>query len=689
VSGFFLKDSIHISTNLLSLFASKESLERFKVADNLGYSKEIFVTIKGFSKESKRDIKKIAKELQNLKEIESVTYSLSPTKKLQEYYRKNYTLLADFNSSTLTQKEVKEQLQKLYDAQLNSFFYTPINKNDPLSLFSLSSLKNIKNAHRGNYMTLGEYGYLIRVRSSVSASDMNKAKELYNKLQKIFKVYPNVVAFAPFFYTVENSSAIESDVKSIVILSTILLLLLYYLLIKNIKLLTQTVVALASSMLFATLVTTTLFDNFNILSLAFGMSLSAVSIDYLLHYYFHNFYEQKRGVDKNVFYGFLTTISAFAIFSFIPIPLISQISIFSLLSLSFAYIIFTFVFPYIEIKPYKEESKEIGVTKFSLSSEVIFFFSIALFLYTAINFKLDTNLRNLDYQNITLRASENLFKSANTTNLSPVIVEAKDAKELIENLTKLKESAPSTLSLASFVLSPKECKKRVEHLKKYDFTTLNKMINKEATSVGFREGFFKDAYSSLEELPSCELPPLDIFETLSLSYYEDNDRVYSIALVEDTKSVERFAFVKSLDMKAIFAHSTSEMYSSLVLFGSMVLSIIMLLLFVSVKKNFLFALNYILFPSALSLAVITTFESVNIMHLFSLIILVAIGIDYGIYMSNSDKQTVTMRAITYSLLSTFGAFGVLVFSSIVALNSIGMVITLGCGAIFILIKVMR
>ena len=177
LSGFFLKDSIHISTNLLSLFASKESLERFKVADNLGYSKEMLVVVKGFSKESKRDVKKIAKELQNLQEIESVTYSLSPTKELQKYYKKNYSLLADFNAKTLTQEQVKEQLQKLYDAQLNSFFYTPINKNDPLSLFSLSTSKNIKSAHRGNFMTLGEYGYLIRVRSSVSASDMDEAKK--------------------------------------------------------------------------------------------------------------------------------------------------------------------------------------------------------------------------------------------------------------------------------------------------------------------------------------------------------------------------------------------------------------------------------------------------------------------------------------------------------------------------------
>ena len=82
-------------------------------------------------------------------------------------------------------------------------------------------------------------------------------------------------------------------------------------------------------MVFATLVSTLIYSNFNVLSLAFGMSITAVSIDYLLHYHFHNFYQDKKIVDKNVLYGFLTTTAAFGIFSFIPIPIISQISFFA------------------------------------------------------------------------------------------------------------------------------------------------------------------------------------------------------------------------------------------------------------------------------------------------------------------------------------------------------------------------
>ena len=86
---------------------------------------------------------------------------------------------------------------------------------------------------------------------------------------------------------------------------------------------------------------------------------------------------------------------------------------------------------------------------------------------------------------------------------------------------------------------------------------------------------------------------------------------------------------------------------------------------------------------------VVSFYELNIMHLFSLIILIAIGIDYGIYMSKTNKRANTVIAIKYSLLSTFAAFGVLLFSSITALYSIGLVISLGVGAIYFLTKVMR
>ena len=53
IVAFISKDSMHLSTNLLSLFASKESVEKLSIASDLGYTKELLVAVKGFDKNSK------------------------------------------------------------------------------------------------------------------------------------------------------------------------------------------------------------------------------------------------------------------------------------------------------------------------------------------------------------------------------------------------------------------------------------------------------------------------------------------------------------------------------------------------------------------------------------------------------------------------------------------------------------
>ena len=689
VVGFLLKDSIHISTNLLSLFASKESVEKLNIANKLGYSKEMLIAIKGLDKASKKKVRKIAKKLEKLSAIKFVQYQVAPTEALQQYYKDFYPLLAHFDDTNLSKPAVSKKLQALYDAQFTNIFYTSIDKNDPLKLFNLDIKSASTASHKSGMMTLGKYGYLIRAQTDIAPSQMGAAKILYDEIAEIVKPFDGVVVFAPFFYTVENSAAFKADVQWIVALSTIVLIFIYFLLLRNVKLLTETLVALFSSMVFGALISTIFIENFNVLSLAFGMSLTAVSIDYLLHYHFHNFYETKERVDKNVLYGFLTTISAFGIFTFIPIPLLSQISFFSLLSLSFAYVVFTFVFPYLKIKKYEDSAVVVEKRSKILPASFVFILSLLLFGYTAFNFKLDANIRNLDYQNESLRTAEKLFKDNSSQKLTPVIVQAKTKESLIAHLHTIQKDDAKSLSLASFVLDKESCEEKRKRLKEYDFTQLNKFVNEEASKIGFKKGYFKEAYKFAESPMECSLPDLNMFEIFSLSTYKSEKNWYTIALVEECKRVEKLPFVTGINVKAMFQKSAISMYESLLLFGSVVLGMIFLLLYLSVKRNFLYALNYVLFPLSFVMAILTTFVSVNIMHLFSLIILVAIGIDYGIYMSNSSKPKNTMLAISYSLLSTFAAFGVLIFSSIVALNSIGVVISLGCGAIFILIKVMR
>ncbi len=688
IVSFLVKDRINISTNLLSLFASKESIQMLDIASKLGYSKEMLIAIKGFDNKAKSKVYSLTKELKSIDGIKSVQSTISPTEAQLEYYKNNYPLLASFNDEVQNKESINKQLQDSYDALLSSIFYTAIDKNDPLKLFNLTNTNNSKLSHKGEFLTLGEFGYLVHVSTDVSASQMSEAKALYKKVHSILKNYPDVIAFAPFFYTVENSTKIKDDVKWIVLLSSLVLVLIYYLLIKNIRLLSHTLLALFSSMVFATLVSTLIFTNFNVLSLAFGMSITAVSIDYLLHYYFHNFYQDKKKIDKNVLYGFLTTTAAFGIFSFIPIPIISQISFFAVASLSFAYILFTFVFPKLQIR---EQSQNIVVKNSSkkLSASLFFIISILLLSFSAYNIKLDNNIRNLDYQNTKLMKLEGFFKSSIKTNLKPLIIQAKSKDELLSNLHQLHKELPYSFSFASFIQDNKSCEKRKKLLKSYDFDRLNTLVNEEASKIGFKDYYFKESYSFTKDLPKCKTPDLEIFNSYSLYTYNDEKRYYTIALVDDISKASLFAFVTNIDVKKMFKKQAKQMYRDLAFYSFIVLITVFILLLISVKSKFLYALNFIIFPSSLTLASLTMFYTINLMHLFSLIILIAIGIDYGIYMSNTSKQTNTILAIRYSLLSTFAGFGVLVFSSIVALESIGMVISLGIVSIFVLIRSMK
>lgn len=685
LAGVLLKDSIHISTNLLSLFAPKESLEKLTIANELGYSKEMFVLVKGFGKTSKKSLKALAKELGSLEEIERVTYKLRPSKEIQHYYKKYHLLLSDFNAKKLSKKEVREQLQKLYDEFTQSTIYKPINKQDPLALFSRE--KKEMPAHKGKYITLGDKGYLLKITTKIEPSQMDEARALYEKVQNLLKKYPDTLAFAPFFYSVENSAKIKGDVQYIVALSSIILLLIYLVMLRDIKLLSHTFTALLSSMLFATLVCTTMVENFGVLSLAFGTTLTAVSIDYFFHYYFHGFYHAKKRFDRSVFYGFMTTVTAFGIFALMPVAMIAQISLFALLSLSFAYLLFTFVFPFLDIKPYTKSivNEEL---RFSLSSRVVGIVSLLLLAYGLSYITFDTNVRNLDYQNIKLQKLQILFSEANTHKLYPVIVEAKTKEKLLERLHKLKSIEKNSVSYANFIPSQQECNSKKRVLQAYGFKALNAMVKTEANAVGFKKEYFKNTYI-FDEIPSCESIEWDIFNSIGLNLLQKNESYYTIAMVEDIKRATELENVEPIDVASIFARVANAMLENTLLYSSLVLLAVTVLLFVSVRERFFYALNYILFPLGLTLAILATFYELNIMHLFSLIILIAIGIDYGIYMSRSKELGSTTLAIKYSLLSTFAAFGVLLFSSITALYSIGLVITLGVSALFILTKIMR
>ena len=681
LTGVIYKDKIEISTNLFSIIADKNISNKLNIATNLGYSKEIFIAIEGFDSNSKKKVQEIATQLAQIQGIKNIVYTTAPSEDIIEYYKKNYAILADFNSSILSDKEIDKRVALLHDSLLKSVLYTVVNKDDPLGLFSLK-----KNIPKNKFIELIGHGYLIKAGTKVALSDIAEAKLLYKKVKILVDSYSGVKAFAPFFYSVENSRKIKNDTKYIALFSVLILAFIYYLLLKDIKLLLYTYIALASSMIFAIFATVLSLGSIHVIALVFGMAITGISIDYLLHYHVHNFYHNKSKIDKNVLFGFLTTIFAFGLLFFTPIGIISQISLYCIVSLSFAYLLFTYVFPFLEIKKYR--AKISHVKRGQIPAYFFTIISLMLLVYSLNSLHFDNNLRDLDYQNSKLKKIEFFFKNSIQSNLTPVLVEAKTKESLIANLHKIKKQDFDSISFANFIPEKKKCMKKNQSLRNYDFTDLNRNINSKATEVGFKKGYFSNSYEFTKNM-KCNDYNFKAFKDYSLDIYFKNNKYYTLAFVSKLKTVEQFEFVQGLLIDDIFRSILKNAHEYLLIFLLLVATCIIIMLFFIAKKRFLYALNYILFPSSFVLFFISLFYKLNIMHIFAIIILIAIGIDFGIYMSRSKKIDLTIISINYSLMSTFGAFGVLIFSSILALNSIGVVISVGVISIYILMRSMK
>ena len=583
--------------------------------------------------------------------------------------------MSDFNDKPITQQNISKRLQKIHDRIYNSFLYEPLNTYDPLNLF------NIKFTQSTKHIKLKDYGYVIKAKTTVNTSNASQARVVYNQVKSIVSSYKGVISYAPFYFLVENSAYIKHDAQVIMGISTILLLILYFIILKNFKLFFNAMIAIASSILGAILLTSLFFKSISILALVFGVSVTTISIDYMFHYYFHGDFSKKKPIfQKRVFFGFLTTVGVFIIFSFIDIKLFSQLAIFSVVSLSIAYGLFSWVFVYLGIdSPIIDKSHTLQKSFNPLHVTIV---SILLLAFSYHNLKFDNNLKNLDYKNEKLTKIAKLFsKGMQNDKYQGIVIKSKTKEMLLQRYEKIALQYPNILGIGKFVYSEKKCIERLDKIKNFNFKKIKNLINTESKKIGFKDKTFDKAYKGINHI-KCEIKNIN---GLKFKIIKDDNMFYTMAIIPKNKLKSDNKYFETINLAKSLSKDTIGMKSTLVRYMLISIFFIMCVLFYVSGFDMLYPLTYLLFPISVVLFLITINGEINIMHIFALVILVAISIDYGIYLHKTKTLDETKMAIRYALLSTFFGFGVLIFSKTTALHSIGFVITTGIGSIFFLL----
>lgn len=282
-----------ISTQLYTILPKSEQKDLLQKFNNFKSTKKIFLSIKGFDKESLEEIKRIEEQLTKIDGLFIEKPKIN--KELEEYKNDYKFFINELKNNDLEGLDIEKSLEKLKADIFNSNFSYFIDEKDPFSLLEKPISSEIFSIRNGR-LIIKNYGYLLLLNIDNSIDSLKKFENVYDSIQKITNSNENIKVFSPIFYFVENSRIIKEDVNKIILFSTIVLLLLYLIILKNIKLLLNTLITLSSSILLALLITSLLFDKISIFVIVFGISISTVAIDYMFHHYVHKHYEEKKSI---------------------------------------------------------------------------------------------------------------------------------------------------------------------------------------------------------------------------------------------------------------------------------------------------------------------------------------------------------------------------------------------------------
>ena len=679
----------HFSTNMLSIFPQNSYTKQLEDASNLESLNRLIVISKGSDKASKVRLEKIAESLESLPKIEHLYFKVgslhSPT---AQYLRKHYVERLEMNTSKMAPIYVEKHLQSLYQSMISSFMFSGLNTSDPLEVFHDPMQMGRVKSRDGIALFDGK-DYMLTATLKIKVSDVVGSQKLYEEVHKIVEGYgEDVIAFAPHFFTAENSAKIKGEVNLIITATMILLLLFYAFSLRDFKVLVLTSIALGSSLFVGLSGVTYFFDDVSIFTLAFGSGIAMMAVDYFFHYYFHGYYTQKIKERKKVFYAFLTTISGFGILFFADFPLIQQLSLFGIIALSFSYFQFSFLFSAWTFEPKKNRMRLKALSQGFVNSKFVLMTSLLLLAFGFSQLHFSGDLRQLDYQNERLLELKNSIQSS-ATDEDAVLVFANSVDALLVKMEAIEKKHPSFRSLARLSRSQSAFKQYKDALTSANFPRLQKNIEHNATTIGFREGTFKNAYTFVTHV-SYAHPDLNIakalgFETIKL----EDGRWMSLAFI-DKKEPHALDYNENLvllEASKLLQKGVESVLEQLLMIAGITFGLISILLLVLLKKRALIAMNYVLFPLGVITTTLALLGTFSVMHLFALIIVMVAAIDYGIYMSDVEEET--DEAIYYAMLTTFAGFGIFVFSHIGALHHIGLVIALGIASTFFLQSVQK
>ena len=652
-----------IGLDVLDLFPQGNEREWVDLNRKFSDSKTIYV-----SKKDARDFDTFISDVALLPNVATVHQGVKPNLFFQEFLSKNYFYLGVLRANKM---EPKEMLNTLLQSASSPNF----NPLDPLKIIEIPQFAK-------DFVFENEPYVVVQMKSA----DAKKVHLLYEEFTSLAQKYGIKHYFSPLFMSVENPQLIMDEVNLLMLFSAGFFLILYFVILRMPLLTFNMIATLVFSNLIAILALLLLYPSVSIMSLSFGIGISNICIDYMMHHHFLGFYLQRKiRFNSAVFYGFITTLVGFFVCLFVPFPLLNQLALYAMINLTVAYLCFAFLYQKIGFEKPRMYQK---IEEISLNCIPSFYFlilSVVMLGVMSVKITADFDLSKLDYQNVQMNAQKDFFAPLQDVE-KPYLFYATSIDGLIAKAREIDSLLSSPTALAIFPTKA-EIKKRERYYKSMSFYDFKKRYEDAVYQIGKIDKNLAQTLSyAYKNIPRFQGElTFDELSLMGFTIIKDGKKYYTQSYTSELSKLEHLTGVNTSQTQDLIAQITQGIYAPMVSILALAFVAMVVLLAISTRGDFFNALSFILFPFGVVMCYLSLRSAVNIMHLFALLIVVVVGVDYGIYHTREGRVEGARSAILFSTLTTLFSFGFFLFSQTRALNSFGEVICLGMGSLLVLI----
>lgn len=605
-------------------------------------------------------------------------------------------------------------------------------RRDPLELevLALQKLRYLNpvpdvRLEQGHFLSRDGRNSLILADTLIAVTDSLGSKQLIESFAKACQQLPpgitaELVSGHP--YTLANASTIQQDMSRVLLASGVGILLVFLVFLRSLQALFVYLIPLFSFAM-ALLAVALCYEKVSGITVGFGAVLLGITIDFGLHVYFAlrkddaSREELLRAVSRPVLFGALTSLAAFAVLLRSELPGQRQLALFAMAGIAAAVVLALIFLPHFTGKQrqsgqnFRPQFKSHIYTRVPWLRNGVLLIWLLVAVLAAIQMqKLSINgdLRKLSYQPAHLQQNEIALSQAwgNMRGRALVFATGDDLQTALQRNEQVwqllkSEKLDGVVSLAPLLPSLETQQYRLNQW--HDFWSQRRaqtetLLNATGQRYGFSASAFEPFWTQIEQPPQQfgveQLQQSGLSGLLENLLLIDESGYQIISLLPDRPELVNALEAKLTAVTGVTLVSQSRFgkqlsaeiaadFSQFILSAGVAVLLLLVLLFRHVSSILLAILPVLTGLLVMFGGMAWLDMELNLFNVVASILIIGLGVDYGIFMvchAQQEEDLAASRAVLVSGLTTLVGFGALVFAVHPALHSIGLTVLLGIGA---------